>query len=219
MKIYQPTLPFSLALSFAILTLFAVAFSTPVQADQNDLSQRLKNCKLITSMITRAQCYDNVVIDFDIANFNRVDVGQGSGKWKITSEESPVTGHQDYFATLISDDYVRNAAGKFNRPSLVLRCTGKKMEGYIIWDDVLGEKEVVINLRIGEGETEAGRWALSADKQAAFIPDTANFTKKLVGQARFTIKAWSTSSDPLVTTFDLRGSDVALKPLIAACGL
>ncbi len=210
MKIYQF---FPLALLFLLVT----SFVHPALADQNDLSLRLKNCKLITSLITRAQCYDQVVLDFDIVNFNKVDVGQGSGKWRVTTEISPMSGDENFFATIISDDYIRNAAGKFNRPSLVLRCAEKKMEGYIIWDDVLGDKEVVINLRIGAGETEAGRWALSADKKALFIPDTLSFSKRLVGQDSFSIKVWTANSDPLMTTFDLRGTDVALKPLITAC--
>ena len=204
-------------LAAALFFLVPLLLQSPAHADGKELSQRLKNCKLITSMMTRAQCYDQVILDFDIDNLNRLDVGDGSGKWKVTAETSPLTGEKDYFASIVSNDYVRNGLGKFNRPSLVLRCADKKMEGYVIWDDILGESEVVINMRIGEGETIAERWALSADKQASFIPDAAGFAKKLLGQTSFSIKAWSTSSDPLLATFDLRGTDTALKPLVAAC--
>lgn len=201
----------------ALSLLLPLLFAQPAQAGQKELGQRLKNCKAITSIMNRVQCYDRVVEDYDLENLNRLDVGE-AGKWKVTAEKSPITGGQDYFASLVSDDYVRNSLGKYNRPSLVLRCADSKMEGYLIWDDTLGEDNTLINMRIGEGETIAGRWNLSADKQASFIPDAADFVRKLLGQNSFNIKVWPTRGDPLYAVFDIRGSDVALKPLLDACG-
>lgn len=200
----------------ALSLLLPLLLSQPAQADQKEMGQRLKNCKSITSIMNRAQCYDRVVEDYDLENLNRLDVGE-AGKWKVSAEQSPISGGQDYFASLTSDDYVRNSLGKFNRPSLVLRCAEGKMEGYLIWDDELGEKDTLINMRIGEGETIAERWNLSADKQASFIPDAADFTRKILGQRNFNIKVWPVRGDPLYATFDIRGSDVALKPLRDAC--
>lgn len=204
------------SLAFPVL-LLPLLLCGPAQADEKELGLRLKNCKAISSLMSRAQCYDSVVVDFDLENLNRLDVGEGTGKWKVTAETSRVTGTMDYFATVISDDYIRNKQGKFNRPSLVLRCADHKMESYVVWDEILGQTTVMIEARIGEGDTISGHWNLSGDKQASFIPEAAAFAKKLSGQTRFTVKVWAPSMDPLIATFDLRGNDVALKPLIDAC--
>lgn len=215
MKFFRPArLPL-----FAILALSGVlVFSVPAHAaDLADLSQRLKNCKIITSLITRGQCYDQVVSDFDIDKLERIDVGQGSGKWKVESETSPLSGSKNVYANLIADEYVQSKDGKQSRPALILRCMEKKMEGYVIWDSNLGEEDIVINLRVGTKEPEAERWKLSADKMATFVTDASGFTKKLLGQKSFTIKAWLDKQDYLLTSFDIRGADVALKPMIEAC--
>lgn len=189
------------------------------QADYKELGLRMKNCRAITSLITRSQCYDAVVLDFDLESLSRLDIGKGMGKWKVTTEKSPVDDTPNVFASIMSDEYIQNRKGKASKPSLILRCKEQKVEGYLLWDDKLGYVDVLVNTRIGRGEQEGARWKLSADKMAAFIPDPANFAQRLIGQDSLYTSIWIPSTDPLVSTYDIRGAALALQPMLDACGI
>lgn len=203
--------------SFMVLMLV----SAPVQAqtDYKELGLRMKNCKSITSLITRSQCYDAVVLDFDLESLNRLDIGKSMGKWKVTTEKSPVDDTQNVFASILGDEYIQNRQGKFTKPSLVLRCKEQKIEGYILWDEKLGYVDVLVNTRIGRGEQTGARWKLSADKMAAFIPDPTAFTQSLIGEDSLYTSIWIPSTDPIATNYDIRGAALALQPLLDACGI
>ncbi|MGZ9109296.1 MAG: hypothetical protein ACXW4B_10820 [Micavibrio sp.] len=205
----------------SLIAFMLVLSPAPVhaQADYKELGLRMKNCKSITSLITRSQCYDAVVLDFDLESLNRLDIGKGMGKWKVTTEKSPVDDTQNVFASILGDEYIQNRQGKATKPSLILRCKEQKVEGYILWDEKLGYVDVLVNTRIGKGEQEGARWKLSADKTAAFIPDPTAFAQSLIGQDSLYTSIWIPSADPIATNYDIRGSALALQPLLDACGI
>lgn len=189
-------------------------------ADYKELGLRMKNCRAITSLITRSQCYDAVVVDFNLESLNRLDIPKDSlGKWKVITEKSPIDDSQNVFASLLADEYLETDQAKFTRPSLILRCKEKKVEGYILWDQKLGYVDVLVNTRIGKSEQEGARWTLSADKMAAFIPDPTAFAQKLIGQDSLFATLWIPSSDPLSINYDIRGANNALPPMLEACGI
>lgn len=208
---------FSAFLTSAVLmTTLCMAAPNTAHANQEELSRRLMGCKDITSILTRAECYDTVIRDFDLVNMNRIDNGASGGKWKVTKERSPVTGNMNYYAILPSNDYVPNSEGKFNRPSLVIRCTDTVLSGYVVFDTNLGQSPILINTRLGNGKTEADRWDLSADRTAAFIKGADDFAKKIMTQEGIFISAWP-EKEPINASFDLSGTSVALKPLQETC--
>ena len=209
-------LAFSAFITSALLAT-TICMPNTAHASQEELSRRLIGCKDITSILTRAECYDTVIRDFDLVNMNQIDIGASGGKWKVTKDRSPLTGNNNYYAILPSNDYVQNVEGKFKRPSLVLRCTDSAFSGYVVWDMFLGDtKKVLMNIRIGSGKTEADHWELSADRTAVFIKNSEEFTKRLFNQDAMFMTAWP-EKDPLNASFDLRGTSVALKPLLEAC--
>lgn len=211
-------LAFSAFLSSAFLaTAILIGAPDTAHANQEELGRRLLACKEITSILTRAECYDSVVTDFDLVNMNQVDIGASGGKWKVTKERSPVTGNDNYYAILPSNDYVQNVEGKFKRPSLVLRCTDSQFSGYVVWDMFLSqEKTVLMNIRMGSAKTEAEHWELSADRTAVFIKKAEAFSQRMFNQDGMFLTAWP-DKNPLNASFDLRGTSVALKPLLDAC--
>lgn len=211
------TLAFPAFLTSALLaTVFLSGLPHAAHASQEELSRRLIHCKDITSVLTRAECYDSVIRDFDLVNMNQIDIGASGGKWKVTKERSAATGNTNFYAILPSNDYVQNIEGKFKRPSLVLRCTDTQLSGYVVWDLNLKKPKILMNMRIGTGKTEAEHWDSSADRTAVFIKDAHSFTKKIQDQDGMFMSAWP-DEEPLNASFDLRGSALALKPLLETC--
>jgi len=189
----------------------------PAAASVEEIGARLKNCRDITSMLTRVQCYDRAVDDFNLKTLEETAVGDTPGKWKVAFEESPINGKQNVYLSLPANEYIMNPAGKFIRPSIVLRCMEGKTEGYTVWNQPLGLKEIPVTTRIGEQDAVESQWLLSLDKEGAFIPDPQKLALQMIGQKTFFIKVWPNGANPLQAVFDIRGLETAAQALSKAC--
>lgn len=183
-----------------------------------DLGSRLKTCHAIASILTRGQCYDQVVEDYNLNTLRENDVATTPGKWKVSLEKSPVDDSQNVYMSLMANDYIQRPDGKYVRPALILRCAQGVGQGYVAWDKTVTDgPDVTINTRFGNSQIFAARWKLSSDKQATFIPDAAAFTALILKVPVFYIKAAPLFADPMDATFDVRGLENAMAPMRQAC--
>jgi type VI secretion system protein VasI len=206
------------ALGLLFITLI-IGFAFPAHAAIGDFLARLKVCRSIDITLSRARCYDETVKDYDLDTMNQAPLADKSGKWKISLERSPIDDSENVFMTLKGNDYIAAKNDQYIQPSMILRCKEGKAQGYIVWETPLGEKEVPVKVRLGKDETQAENWALSSDAEAAFIPDIDHFINTLKDYETLFVETSPGRADTISSTFDLRGSAVALEPLLKACKL
>lgn len=211
--------------AFLIAFCCTLAIGHPAAANKEELVRRLKECKIITSIITRSQCYDLAIDDYNPDTLERNPTAPNTaGKWKQTLEKSQIDDSQNAYLTLVSDDYIQTSE-KYLRPSLVLRCSEGKTEGYIIWDMPVFIKnaatphvnDVTVNIRIGDQQTVAEKWKPSGDNQATFIQNVPQLVPKLLNQPNLFVKIWPPNRDPITANFDIRGLANVVTPLRQAC--
>ncbi|HEY8190552.1 MAG TPA: type VI secretion system-associated protein TagO [Micavibrio sp.] len=206
------------ALGFLLIPLI-LGFAFPAHAAMQDFLVRLKVCRSIDITLSRARCYDETIKDYDLDTMNQAPLADKSGKWKVSLERSPIDDSENVFMTLKGNDYVEAQNDQYIQPSIVLRCKEGKAQGYIVWETPLGEKEAPVKVRLGKDDMQVENWVLSSDAQAAFVPDIDHFITKLKDYETLFVEISPGIADPISSTFDLRGSAVALEPLLKACKL
>lgn len=202
--------------------------STPALADQQDFAERLMSCKETVSVITRTQCYDNAIDDYDL-NTLKKRTNTGANEWKLETRKSPMTDILNVTLTLASNDLFTTKDGSQVRRFLILSCNEGKPNAYINWNTEFGKPEGtvntnsdnIVNFRLGADAVVAERWAISTDKTASFIPKPADFINKLVNaKGVYAVTIWpSIYYETMRATFNVDGLANKIKPLKDSCHL
>lgn len=104
-------------------------------------------------------------------------------------------------------------------PILILRCSQKKTDAYINWNDFLGSDEAAVTTRVGKGQAETHSWGLSTDKTATFYPASAvSFIKSLVKVDTLIASTTPYNESPVTALFVVTGLNEKIGPLQKACG-
>jgi type VI secretion system protein VasI len=204
----------------AIVCFFVMAFAVqaPAKADEAAFVEKLRNCKAIKSIVLRSQCYDEVLDDYDTEAMQRLSGTTGDiGRWKMTTEKSPLNDSQIVYLNLLGSDYITTKKGTSSLPSLSFRCADGKTEAYVAWDTNTGQSDPLFNYRVGKQDIVAGYAKRSGDNQATFIPDAQALATKMLSENDFYIKIFPDNSNPLASSFDIRGLTAAIQPVRKAC--
>lgn len=88
----------------------------------------------------------------------------GTGAWRIHVDRSKVDGRETDTLMLPSEDD--------DGTTLILRCSGRKLETYIAAHSIIDDGRV--RIRVGEGRPSLETWAKAEDEEGLFSPDPAS---------------------------------------------
>jgi type VI secretion system protein VasI len=104
-------------------------------------------------------------------------------------------------------------------PTLILRCSRKKTDAYISWNDFLGGDEASVTTRVGKAQADKRSWQLSTDKTATFYPSGAvSFIKSLMRVDTLVASTTPYNESPVTAIFVVTGLTENIGPLQRACG-
>jgi hypothetical protein len=150
-------------------------------------------------------------------------VNPAMGAWEAHDSTNPVDDSKTLVATLKASEGTSSSGEPV---TLIIRCQSKSMELFVNWKDYLGSdsheayddwKHILV--RVGQDEAVVQRWPLSTDSKASFAPgEPLALIKKILKAQRLVVQTTPFSENPVTAVFQLKGMDVAMKPLAASCG-
>jgi len=139
-----------------------------------------------------------------------------SAAWSVNESTNPI---DDSPTVVLSLEASSGRSRMSEAPTLVLRCSRKKTEAYILWNDYLGSDEVSVTTRIGKNEAQTRSWTLSSDNTATFYPgNDVEFIKALLTTDTLVARTTPYNESPVTAVFSVSGLGDKIAPLQAACG-
>jgi hypothetical protein len=109
-------------------------------------------------------------IDKEIEQARRRAIG--SGKWRVSSEVSPIDDSTNVYVSLLADNTVSGQFGDEVRPMLLVRCKEKGTEVFVRWELYLGIDTTQVLHRLDDRAAQTKKWGVSTDHTAPSIVAT-----------------------------------------------
>jgi len=142
-------------------------------------------------------------------------------KWDISKDMSRIDDSTTIVLSLDAESAISGWPGKTNRPSLILRCKQKQTEAYIVTgmppQVEYGSDGATVTTRLDKDRAIKLRMSKSTDGEALFFGQSVGFIKSMLRKSTLLFDFTPFNSSPVMTTFDLRGIDEAIKPLRETC--
>ena len=143
-------------------------------------------------------------------------VGTPDAGWILSESKDPLDDSPKVVLT-VSASSGRTRFGE--APNLVLRCSRKKTEAYINWNDFMGTDAADVSLRVGHAPLSEMSWSLSTDNKATFYPASAvSFIKSLLDSDTLVARATPYEESPITAVFAVAGLSSKITSLETACG-
>ena len=108
------------------------------------------------------------------------------------------------------------------RPTLVVRCLQKRVDVFVYTDSAARiepqDENHTVSVALDAGVASSERWPDSAEHDALFAPDGADFARRLAGAQRLRFGFTPHNAQPVVASFDLQGAAEAIVPVLQRCG-
>lgn len=141
-------------------------------------------------------------------------------EWQVFSEASGIDGRRTVVASLLSDNLIPNSIGVPSRAILKVQCSQGRLQGYVLWPNLVGVRSVRGAYRIddqppvtreGFGSSPDGTATFFYKGTAAKTIDTLRSAKKLV------VRAEPGDFAPQEATFTLGSASGPIGEAVAAC--
>jgi len=176
----------------------------------SELKKEIEMCSYVKADIARLECFDNFTKSLGLS----ADIGE-NGNWRVNVTVNPLN---DSKTVSLVVDGSRGSARWNEIIYLIITCQDKETNLYISWSDYLGTKANVLT-RIGNEEATSQEWLLSTDKKSSFYPtNVPDFIKTLFGNDKFVAQITPQNEIPVTASFDITGTENAIKPLRETCG-
>jgi len=135
------------------------------------------------------------------------------GAWSINES----TDILDDSKTIIASLTATQGTSTFGEPIvLVLRCKGKELDAFILWESYLDNPRVTMRADGGTATTSA--WNISNTNTTTFYPNPRSIIiQKLIPSARLVVRVTPYNENPITAVFDLTGIDKAGQKILEAC--
>lgn len=205
-----------LCFTIALLLVAPTAFSA------TSLRNKLATCVGIKDDAARLTCYDHVAKGNGLTVKSHVIAGKG--KWKVSTEISPIDDKENVYLTL---DANKPVSGWLQRatPSLVVRCQNNKTEVYVVTgmqaatSDIgdYGTEYHEVTLRYDRDKAKNIRMTGSTDGKALFFSNAVEVAKTMMGHEKLLFEFTPFNANPAMTTFDIGGLKQSIQPLRKVC--
>lgn len=143
-------------------------------------------------------------------------VDTGTGRWRLSTENSPIDDSQTIILKLFADSEIGSGYKK-TQPVIVLRYKESKLEAYIAYDIFIGTDETDVTTRLGDGSAYTRSWSISSDYKAIFYPGyVETFIDEMSGVDTLVVRLTPYGESPITATFTTSGLSEAAKPLLRA---
>lgn len=145
-----------------------------------------------------------------------------TGEWDVRTESSPLDDIKTVFLDLKASDSAEVRGTSSLTPQMSFMCTGNEVEGYIFVrapPEVGRARYATVRVRFDTLEPQTLRMEPSAKQDALFFNKPASVLKQMLGHERMLFGFKPRGSEEVVTEFDLRGVDEAVKPFAEACSV
>ena len=143
------------------------------------------------------------------------------GEWRVSQEVSPVDDSMTVLMKLNAENRVDVkgwGSDYASYPKLVIRCKENKTSVYINYDSFLSTDDMTVLTRFDKNPAKKHSWGVSTDYEAVFAPSGVSWAKKIANASKLFVRLTPYGESPVSATFDLTGSEEAMRPLRATCG-
>jgi type VI secretion system protein VasI len=208
MRTFQSRVNVKVALTAAVVSLATVGAASAQE-----------KCKPIADDNDRLSCYD-IENGVTIAETPAV---QGGGKWRVSTEISPMTDQKTVFMILDSDNDITGGYAASGPANLVLRCAEGETNAFILLNDqFLSDVQNYgwVDFRLDDDEMDSINMRASDNNKALGLwgsPGAILFIKGLLEHEKLTVRARPHNSNAVVAVFDIRGIDQVIGKLRETC--
>jgi type VI secretion system protein VasI len=199
--------------------LVAALVATQPTLAAEDFSRGLAKCSADRNGITRLACYD--ALGERVSAQDPARSLTSTCKWKVQTETSKIDDSKNVTLSLEAESVIHGWPSMTARPELEIRCKERKTEAYIITGMApsveYGFNIATVTFRLDRQPAFKVATSKSTDGEALFIPQAANFAKRLTAGETLLFEFIPFNSSGQLTTFDIRGLGEALKSIRAAC--
>jgi type VI secretion system protein VasI len=209
MRTFQPRVNVKVALAAAV-----VSFATVGAANAQE------KCKSIADDDARLSCYD---IENGVT-ITETPVIQDGGKWRVSTEISPMTDQKTVFMILDSDNDITGGYAAPGPATLILRCAEGETNAFILLNDqFLSDTQNYgwVDFRLDDDEMDSIGMRASDNNKALGLWGSSSailFIKGMLGHEKLTVRATPHNSNAVVAVFDIRGIDQVIGELRETCG-
>jgi type VI secretion system protein VasI len=153
---------------------------------------------------------------------SRKTVSSPMGDWNVRTELSPLDDIKTVYLDLKAADSREVRGTSAYAPQMGLMCTGSKIEGYVF---IRSRPEVdrsglaTVRIRFDTLEPQTRRLEKSLKEDALFLDKPASTLKDMLGHERMLFGYTPLGSEEVVTEFNLRGVEEAVKPFVEGCDI
>ena len=199
--------------------IYCLAFLSVPAFAASDLAHEISKCSVDKNNVTRLACYDALAPK--AAAQDPARSASAVSKWHVKSETSPLDDSKNVFLSLPAESSIEGWPAKTFLPVLQIRCKEKKTEAYIVTGMSpaveYGIDTATVTLRLDKQPAFKLAASKSTDGEALFIPSPVSFVKRISTANTLLFQFVPFNSNGQMTTFDIRGLGVAIKPLREAC--
>lgn len=142
----------------------------------------------------------------------------GSGKWRVSSQTSPIDDSTNVHLSLQADSSISGRFGETVRPSLRVRCKENRTEVFVAWELYLGIDTTQVLHRLDDRRAQTRTWGVSTDHEATFYRGNhVSFARELMNHERLLLQTTPYGEKPVTATFSIVGLENAAIPLREAC--
>lgn len=200
----------------AAILIFAFVATAGLAAQAQDTGQ---DCGNIDSDAPRLRCYDALFRPTTSVALP----SQSIGKWRVSTEISPIDDSTKVFLTLTSDNGITNRFGQKSQMQFTIACRENTTSMWFYFggnfmSDTAGSGRVTYRIDSAAARTKSfvessNNEALGLWNGGSSIP----FVKSLFGRSRLYVQAQPYNESTVSDFFSVAGLEEAIKPLREAC--
>ena len=183
---------------------------------QTDIKRECAKCAAIAGDAERLACFDALARSLGAGAPKAIAIA-GRGKWRVREEHSPIDDRRNVYLTLDAEIPIANSLGQSVTPTLWIRCSENATNVFIDFGVYLGIDETVLMTRLDAEEAQWTKWNISTNHQAVFSPEYVATAREFMHHSKLLVQVTPYGENAVMTSFDLRGIDEAIKPLQEAC--
>jgi type VI secretion system VasI family protein len=178
---------------------------------------RLQACAALQQTAQRLECFDGLVSASSVAPVAG-GAAQGGGKWLVSEDVDSLTSQVRITAILQSENSVAGRFGRSNYAALAIACRSNKTDVFVNVRDFVSTSDVPVLTRVDENPPVTRSWSVSTNYQSVFSRQAVALAQELEGAGRFQLRVTPHGESPRSFDFDVRGLNVHLPKIRAACG-
>lgn len=190
------------------------------------LHEQIRVCANMAGRVPRLLCYDGIANERGIKTaqqqIENTNVLNRFGFWEVSVRRDELM-QETVILKIDSVNPVRDRYGGDRIPSFIIRCLNRETTAYLDWKSpvnrVTQQRDIIVEHSFGTDSPTpvTGRWDLSLDSYAAFVPRPIEFVRELQNHTRMMLRVTPTGETVASVVFDTTGIDQALEVLVQRC--